>query len=502
MRIDRSFSSCFPLVLAFLFIGSACSVVEDIDRIKISEWHPEVAVSLVNSSISLGEILDEFDTSEYLTTDSSGMLSVRYEDEVYRATTEGMLILQDIAFPMLDTAILVPVPSQHGERITRMNLFRGNLAYAFNSSHTGAVEVEIYFANASLNGQILTETITVNSPVNTSGSIDLIGYQLDYTDDLIELRYRATEVASGQVVALNGFIMRLENMSYNFVEGFLGQYDFALASDSLELDFFDLWDEGSIYFQEPSLQLHIENTAGVPIHLRAAVLDAVTDEGVISLLTPELGSGVSLAYPNLGEIGAGKTTTITLDHTNSDLPAALAASPRAFAFDFEAVAFPDNDPSKTGFITDQSAINVSMTASLPIYASLADISMRDTFEMELDDVGNLSSAGFKMITENGFPLDIDLQIYFLDAQYQIMDSLSSGVAMTLTAAPVGADGRATTVVEDIHEIEIDADRLEALQNASWISYRASLESPQGGSIPIRLYEGYQMGIKLGITAGL
>ena len=51
-------------------------------------------------------------------------------------------------------------------------------------------------------------------------------------------------------------------------------------------------------------------------------------------------------------------------------------------------------------------------------------------------------------------------------------------------------------------MQVSGERLEALQRAAWISYQATISSPQGGSVPVRLYEDYELAIKLGIKAGL
>ncbi len=315
------------------------------------------------------------------------------------------------------------------------------------------------------------------------------------------MRYRATIIATGETVRLNHFVLGFTGLRYSYAEGYLGRYIFALESDSMVLDFFDLWQDGGLYFQQPSLELRIANTAGVPIRLRAGKLDAVSASGTISILTPTLDQGIPLAYPSLSEVGQTRYTTVRIDHSNSDLPAALAANPHAFAFDFEAVAF-EEDPSQTGFITENSAIDVALTARLPLYASVESIGIRDTFEMKLEDVDQLSSAGFRMITENGFPMDIAVQVYFLDAQYEVIDSLQSGKGIALSAAAVDATGRATTPAEDIQEVQVESHRLDALKHAAWISYRASIASPQGGSVPVRLYDHYELAIKLGIKAGL
>ena len=491
------------LTFAALYFLPACSLVEDLDKIKEPDWHPEIAVALINSRISLAEILDKFDTGEYLTTDGTGMLTVVYEDpSVYTATTAGMLTLPDVAFPMPDAVLFAPAPSQQGERLDRLVLNGGSLDYAFVSPYSGLMRVQIFLPGATRDGQSFVQTLTFTGPAARPGSLDLSGYALAFPDELMELRYRATIISTGETVQLDNFVLGLTGLSYAYAEGYLGRYEFALESGSMELGFFDLWQDGGWQFQEPSLELRIANTAGVPIRLRAGTLDAGTASGAISIVTPALYDGIPLTYPGLSEVGQTGYTTVRIDHNNSDLPAALAARPHTFAFDFEAVAFGEEDPAQTGFITKNSAINVALTARLPLYASVADISIRDTFEMKLEDVDRLSSAGFRMITENGFPLDMALQIYFLDAQYQVIDSLQSGKGIALSAAGVDATDRATTPAKDIQEVQVENQRLDALKRAAWISYRASIASPQGGSVPVRLYDHYELAIKLGVKAGL
>ena len=67
-----------------------------------------------------------------------------------------------------------------------------------------------------------------------------------------------------------------------------------------------------------------------------------------------------------------------------------------------------------GFLTDTSFLSVDVVVELPLYGRAQGVEFSDTFDIDLSDLDRVTNADFKLVADNGFPMDIEMQIYFYD----------------------------------------------------------------------------------------
>ncbi|MEL7342177.1 MAG: hypothetical protein AAGM67_16965, partial [Bacteroidota bacterium] len=170
-----------------LILGAGCGLPDDPTKIALPEWQPEIAVPLVNTEIQLDEILQEFDSITYLQIDSEGLLSVVYEADLFDVPPLSILSLPNLPVPMFDTTVSVNSPF---DNLQRISLRAGDLSYEFEGLHAGITDVEITVFNAVKDGAVFQQTIEFVSPGLATGSLDLSGYDLIFTDGTLDLRYR------------------------------------------------------------------------------------------------------------------------------------------------------------------------------------------------------------------------------------------------------------------------------------------------------------------------
>ena len=132
-----------------------------------------------------------------------------------------------------------------------------------------------------------------------------------------------------------------------------------------------------------------------------------------------------------------------------------------------------------------------------------EMALHSTFDFDITERDEINYAEFKLITENGFPTDVDMQLTFLDAEDVILDSLMINDDRILAAASVNGDGEvAQRQVKETY-IRIEDSRLENIrQLARRIVVRTSMTTLNGGDVSVPIYADYSVDYKLGVIAGV
>ncbi|MEL7339918.1 MAG: hypothetical protein AAGM67_05470, partial [Bacteroidota bacterium] len=215
-----------------------------------------------------------------------------------------------------------------------------------------------------------------------------------------------------------------------------------------------------------------------------------------------LTDGLILNYPPLSAVGEKRSTEVVLNKDNSSLPQAIHPLPEALVYQLSGLAHPAGDSTEVGFITDSSAFSVGIALEVPLEFRLAPYTFRDTFALDVSAADILESAGLLLLTENGFPLELGVQVYFLDGGDQTLDSLFTDLRPILSAAAVDEVGRVSSASAERQEITLDQQKLSALLEAEKIAIRANVSTTDAGSVPVRIYEDYGLGFKLGLRSQL
>ncbi|MEL6674380.1 MAG: hypothetical protein AAFR61_19385 [Bacteroidota bacterium] len=474
----------------------ACSLVDESERIKGPQWTPEIALPLVKTEITFSQVLDEIGEQDWLDEDGEGLLSIVYESESLRFPALDVLDLPKITVPMLDTMQTVGFPLNE---IGRMHLKNGTLAFEYQSALSTDYNLRIRFEQAQQAGQSLEVVLPQSGPGTQTGSLDLSGYFLELEESEISLSYRAEDPVTGQYLPLTAFFFTLDSLEYRFIEGFFGQQDLSSGSENFSFDLTSAFSQlDRLRLSNPQLQLRFQNSFGVPIELRADTLDFETSAGTIGLDHEGLTQGTMINYPNLSQVGERVPTVININKENSEIVEILASLPEALKYNFSATTFPEGKGSENGFVLDTSSLEVEIGVEVPLDLQLEPVALRTQMDANFQGLDLFEAATFKLVTENGFPLSLSVQAYFLDENGQTVDSLFATPSLWLQAAPVDGNGKvsAANVLET--EVPIPADRLEALEAAERIEIKTLVHTSENGQVPVKFYSHYQLGIQLGV----
>jgi hypothetical protein len=109
---------------------------------------------------------------------------------------------------------------------------------------------------------------------------------------------------------------------------------------------------------------------------------------------------------------------------------------------------------------------------------------------------------FRINTDNGFPVDAVMQLYFADENNVILDSLLIPAQQVLAAAPVGPgpDYRVTQPTHARVEARIEQPRLMNLEPTKKVFVVAKCATIYNGTQIVKIYSDYALDVRVGVRA--
>ncbi len=519
MKINRLF--LLVLVLSAL-VNSGCQKLENLDKLEVTGIDAEYAIPLLSTSFEMGEVLDNFDENSSVFFDENGQAILRYFGDFTSSGSDDIFavlsIVNNIPIPLPDPVSALPFAAPNGVTLDYADLKTGGFRYFFTSDHEEDITVTVSIPSLTKDGEIFSHSIGTSPYVGTTpvaggllSPVDLAGYRLSVPDDSIYVEYHAFREVSGFADTLKGFAVIFSDVTASFIQGYLGNQVFEFERDTIEIDFFENWTEGTLRFEDPTINFLIKNSFGFPVRSDINVLDVVSvNDEIFPLSSPFIEAGVDFAYPEPDEIGCIKETNFSFNNENSNLVDLLEAVPKAVDYDIDGLTNPDGNTAIRGFMTDSSLLSVQVEVVLPVFGAVSNYNVFDTikverfdFDVDFEEYGDVDYAEFKLFSENNIPLNIDLQLFFADENERIIDSLFTEIAPVVTAATVDEDGNTLEQSTEEAFARVTEERFERIKAARNLFLRARFSTPEAGMRSVRVTADQDvkigMGLKVGVT---
>jgi len=499
-------SYTFSIILCCCLL-SACNKLDDLDNLDVVNYDAEFAVPLFQGSASFDDVLKKFDEGTFITILPDGLIQLNYKGNVVATSSADIFgNLPPWPFPVVDTLVGLEFNETSNLDIDLVILKSGFLDWGYQIEHGEPLTVTVSIPNATRDGEVFERTRNFSSGVelHVEPAIDISGYTIVPTNDSIFVRYQAYRPNVGYADTLTNFFVRFTDFEASYVEGYLGTDLYELPRDTIEIEFFENWTRGDVYFEEPTILISVENSFGFPVRSKTNIMDILTVDGeVLSLESEFIDNGINFDYPKLDEIGEVKTTNFYFDKNNSNIEDIIGSNPVSVDYDLDAIPNPDENTAIRGFLTDSSYFRVQVEVEMPIHGTAAGFEARDTFDIDFGEEERVDHVEFKLIADNGIPVDVGLQAYFADASGTILDSLFlSDQALILEAAEVNSDGEVTNRVEKTTINTFESDRYANIKTAKKVFLNASFSTVNDGTESVRIYSDqdvkFRMGMKIGI----
>ncbi len=460
---------------------AACIKKSDFNfqHVKVDDWHSDWALPLVNSKLTLANVVGHANTGTVLTEDSTGLYTIHYSGKLYQANISDYFHVNDQHFNspgiLLSTPLSLPsysgqVSDSYNDHITytgsnneQLKLVKfkgGHIAVQFNSTFQHNIYIHLSFPSLKLNGVAYNDSVQIIYPSTSQTlNIDLTNYSLDLTNGGVTNNYIPYSVQftiqgtgnpinpTDQISAVADFT----NMQFAFIQGYIGNIQIPIAIDTIPIQVFNNSLQGNLFLEDPKIKLTVANELGIHGDVSFTNLHGVTRAGTI---TPISGSFFASPIAIQSPTAPGQTfyNYYLINRTNSTIQNVFNPAPNKIVYAGNVDVNPLSGGVVDNFIADTSKITVYGEAQLPAWFRVVDFAVQDTLSLTLPrDTDLLESVEFKLKVVNAFPLYASVQFYFTDSNYMVLDSLVIPPHDILAEAPVNSLGvvNGSTVSESI-----------------------------------------------------
>ena len=523
----------YLLLLSLLILQSCKNNLLNVKEVEVEGWEPLVALPLIHSTLSLEKLLASGD-SNVIKIDNEKFITLAYEKHIKTLLApdvvqlDNQAIAEDLSMTGPEITILTGTGTVtfsrtitvdfdlSGDGVADDVLFdNGNLAIMLKSHLKHDLHVEITIPAATKSGQPLKVSLDLpysgSSPVSDMANLSLAGYLFDFDFNdpskenkfdinlTITANFKNNPVSSGDIIDAS---FSFESMDLKYFHGYVGHEVLSAIGDTLKLPVFDNQiGTGSFNIADPQVGIRIRNGFGIPIEMAVNKLEFLDkDIGVI----PFTGSGVPsvlvLNTPTQAEYGQQVLTALDFNKSNSNIKQVLDAMPEKLIFNIS----PEINPAATkvqNFVIDDVGMDIDLLLNLPLYGSASNFVLQDTLEFSISSPEQLLSLMLRTNLTNGFPIDLEMQVYLADEKYQILDSLIKTDYIIVASALVNPQsGRVTSPVHKKTDIVLSDSMMGLLPKVKYLLVTGKLSTFNNGNTDVKIYSDYELEVKIGVLA--
>lgn len=514
---------CVVLTLILFFSISSCQKKEfdfgAYGKLDGSEW----GMPLANTKLDIFDLIK--DTSNVV-VGNDRLVKLVYVNEITSPYLCEFVQVPDIqnttcynynmpAYMPVDDSVVVPYTQLVGfdldEGVTVNNLVFSlcKMEYGFTTDLNKDALIRISIPDAIKDGESFFTTIHYdhedNQGIEIFSTIDLSDHHVAFSRqngnfNSLELNFEVT-VFNNEKPDNSPYFFEISetanNVSFSEFSGNTGNIEMLFETGTMSFDLLKNRLSGNIDFENPILRLYAENSIGIPLGLSFSNFDAGYDD----VLKPTIAiSGTGLPNPWILNCPEKNCTNpefsfIELSPGNSNIKEVFNSSPDNLTINGLVITNPGNRPN-ANYFTDGSFVKLKTEIELPLHGLANNLMLSDTFSFNFHDYDKLKSAEFKINIVNAFPVDVDFQLYFMDDQYYVIDSLFVDCE---TVSATGFDSQTLMVTNPFAAVLISTFNEESLQNikatTSHIAVRAVMNTPN--NTPIKIYTDNYLEINIG-----
>lgn len=508
----------FLYLCLFISLIHSCKSIEEIGDVELDSTNGSYAIPVLHTKASLKQVIERLGDSTYVSIGPDDLITLTYKGKV-SSKTSGQLFevfqAQSVPFVLTDTITAIPYSPPGEISIDFALLKAGTLYMAFQSYHMDDVNVKVTIPEMTKNGLPFEQNFFVDFngfiPQTVINTFPLEGYKLQSNNDSIFIKYEAIR-SNGMRDTLTNFFMQINDLQFGYAEGYWGNEVLNIDRDTIEIDFFRNWTQGNVYFEKPVIRVNVESSFGFPVGSIVNVANVISSNGTtLSLESPFVDNSINFNYPSIAEAGQTKRTSFEFTKDNSNIRQILSSQPVAIDYDIDAIANPESDPTIRGFITDTSEFKIEVEVDLPIHGHASNFIANETFDFDFCDIVNrtqlvtcdkISSAAFRIATENEMPINVEMQYFVADENGTIIDSLLTTAQSVLTAAIADSDGNVTTPSKKITDARIPLERINDPSRIKKLITRANFSTYQHTTQSVKVLSAQSVDVRMGLKIDL
>ena len=441
------------LLVLLLSVFSSCQKEEfDFDKFAGQKDGAEWGIPLIHGTLG---ILDIINDTNHVSLTEGNLVTIIYSSEMATPNIGELISIPDMAsgssftfnmpeYVPEDDSVFVPYTQL-------MDLAPGNdiridslqftsciieLEFITDLNRDAKINIRIPSAiknNNAFESEILYRWANQSNPINLV--FDLGGYHLGLKNSgnfssSLEILFDVT-VYNNSNPDLTPYTLdvnqNIKDISFQKFTGYIGDFSIPFASTNIPLDIFKNRLSGNIDFQNPKITFLAENSIGAPIQVQLVNIRSYFAD------KPEQNTNISGSFqdqpwiinsPENGQWMKSSISNFEINKDNSSIREILYEMPDRLSFSAKVIANPNAYPVPN-FFYNESNVKMTMDVELPLHGMTENLVLQDKFQFNFDDLEKLKSAEFKVNLINSFPVNSGLQVYFADADLNIIDSLFS-----------------------------------------------------------------------------
>jgi hypothetical protein len=334
------------------------------------------------------------------------------------------------------------------------------------------------------NGSAIQASIPLSG---NSTTIDLSGTEINFSSDFSNPYNQIPYSYSVQLENSNGYIdfvssdalkidISLTDLDFQSLYGDFGQQKMLIDPGKFEMEVFNKLG-GDFKVTNPKFYIILHNSIGMPAVV-SLKLTASNKEGQTDALHR---NPATFDIPVPADIHSGIASgTVEYNKQNSNLVDFIALPPNSKVSFSGEIDFNKGNavtPSSPNFLDAQSTFSADMELELPMELQINALSFSDTSGITGDSFNKIESAELLVTAKNGIPLDLDMQLYFIDTISKVQFGTSKRTKI-LSAAKVDAAGEYIPF-QETNTFILDKSEMDNLRKANAVVFSGTLISPLG-----------------------
>ncbi len=504
-----------------LLVITGCSINNNDYNIKGLSSQPTVALPLLQGSIGLTDLFSQQD-STYVKVYPDGLIYLSYDQELESRDIRNLVVIPDVTtthFLGVPSGTFPPVPSDYNSTITSSPVSLPISPELLNEIgfKSGVLNYDMSLApqNPGFKYSVLMSIPEFldsngnffNVEASGTGAISLVGYTFKsvvanrFTLQLtlvIKQNSNTVTIPSGTNVKVD---LSLTGLDFTYIKGFFGDQTVTPPIQTINLGAFgnSLINGTQVSFKQPIINLTAINDYVVPLQVNFITLLAKKPSGSIPItITPS--NPVQTNYPIV--LGTSATTTVTV----TNVPEVLNFAPTQLAYQVSG-RINAGLTGGTNYMADTSQLRVKMHIEIPLYGSASNILLTDTVTLNLSTINQtlVDVATLQTSITNQIPLSASLQLYLLDKNNKVLDSLlSSSQNPIVKGSTVDTSGALQSAGVYDQNLDLDTNKINKLFQASKMILvaRMNTSGSSSTSTDVKFKSQYTLTAKIGMLIKL
>jgi hypothetical protein len=546
MRVNSYFKTVTAIILMGVLFIQACVKEEyDFSKVSVRDWDPKLAIPLVNSNLTINDILLNADKQGAISVGSDGFCTLIYRgnlfsDEAGRFLNIPNQNLSPLSYNFTNT---LPVGTFNaGSNGSNYGPYTQNGSYTLTSSYaidslylkpgtkfrlaynnTLPADLNITLTVNSLKDQNTTSTFSkaISIPANTNSFVeyDLGGYILNLNDgfgnrNILNLNYSLTMTKKGNASGSESISLTpsINNIKFSTFIGSIGNLANAISpyQDTISISIFrdaSTLGGGTFTIVDPSVEAKITSYLGCNVKLSFDRLDAFTPDANNNNTNSNVLTGTS-STQNININGATSFTVpgfsdliINKNNTPNVVPF-INSQPKNVIYKVNAITNPGVTGYVRNFFTDTSKFKVDFDIIMPMWGTASNFALLDTTPVDLGDLSQINSITLRTYFNNEFPVDMAVEMVFVDSLFKpVFTFIPAGTTVIKGSSVDAVSGKLISSTELRNDYIIDRTGIQNLKNVKKLIIKAKVSTSKdaGGNQPnVKFYNFYKLNARVGL----